>query len=382
MKITFITFHNWETKRLGGFHKFAEATAKAGHEVIFFSFERPYYIYLKKEERLNKDVLKKLSKGVRYVIDDKGNSILNTTWPTLRIPMPLYKHVPSQINEWFNSHSLSSFNSYANKYFKDTDVFVFESCSGVYLFDKIKDLFPNSKFIYRPSDPLMVKDIYVDVETNILTKSDKVLIVNESGLNLYRNKVYDFDNRVNYELLSNGVDVEKFALKYERPISLQKENIALYVGARVIEWDLILKCGFELPNINFIIVCPENAPEYFLKKKTKNIEYINGISPSEVPAWVTNCDVVIVPNPKGLFKIKPWGITAKYYQAMMAEKPIVAFDDTSDLLNYNVDVCYTYEDFIIKLDKAMKSKVKQSYNLKGKNWDNITKSFLKILETI
>ena len=44
-QIVFITTHNWQTKRLGGFHKFAEATAAKGMETIFFSFPRPYYGY-------------------------------------------------------------------------------------------------------------------------------------------------------------------------------------------------------------------------------------------------------------------------------------------------------------------------------------------------
>lgn len=47
-KITFITYHNWETKRHGGFHAFAEYTCRLGIETMFFSFSRPYYIRWKK----------------------------------------------------------------------------------------------------------------------------------------------------------------------------------------------------------------------------------------------------------------------------------------------------------------------------------------------
>lgn len=34
-KITFITYHNWKTKRHGGFHQFAEYTCKQGIETVF-----------------------------------------------------------------------------------------------------------------------------------------------------------------------------------------------------------------------------------------------------------------------------------------------------------------------------------------------------------
>ena len=62
-KITFITTHNWDTKRQGGFHKFAEATAQAGIDTVFFSFPRPYYGLLMKREQLNPKVIKLLKKG-------------------------------------------------------------------------------------------------------------------------------------------------------------------------------------------------------------------------------------------------------------------------------------------------------------------------------
>ena len=36
-KVVFLTFHNWTTLRQGGFHKFAEATADADIDTVFFS---------------------------------------------------------------------------------------------------------------------------------------------------------------------------------------------------------------------------------------------------------------------------------------------------------------------------------------------------------
>ena len=83
-KITFITYHNWETKRHGGFHAFAEYTCRLGIETMFFSFSRPYYIRWKKNERLNWKVLKFLKKGCCY--DIGGFQLWNFTWPTLALP--------------------------------------------------------------------------------------------------------------------------------------------------------------------------------------------------------------------------------------------------------------------------------------------------------
>lgn len=381
MKIVFVTFHNWKTKRIGGFHKFAEACADAGHEVVFFSAARPYFIRFKHEERLNKEVLNTLTKGVVYHTE-KGAAITNCTWPTLRIPMPIYKVIPTKINRWCNSHSLGRFDTFQHQYLDGTDVFVFESCDCLDLFDKIKAHNPNANFVYRPSDPLAVsKDKEtLEKEYHVLKECDLSFIVNNEGLDLYRNKYKDFDKNVKFQMLSNGVDVEKFGLSYLKPEVLQKKNTALYVGARDAQWDLLLYSAQNCPEINFVIVCPEKPSEEFANANLSNLTYVPGIEPSEVPAWITNCDVVIIPNPTGRWRIKPWGITAKYYQAMMAQKPIVAYEDTPRLKEeYNIDVAYSKEEFVSYIIKAFSNLENRIYALDGKDWGIITKQFISEL---
>lgn len=384
MKITFVTFHNWETKRHGGFHKFAEACSKAGHKTMFFSFARPYFIALKHDERLNGEVLRKLSKGITYQIDDNGTEIINFTWPTLRIPQPFYRFLPNRINKWFELHSFTPFSKIQKTYLQDTDVFVFESCEAIHLIDKIKKFNPDSKIVYRPSDPMMIdgcQQHIVEDEMYMLRNADKTFIVNKAGLNLYRKRIPDFDKTIKYEILPNGVTTFQYEKKYPTPEILQRANTFLYVGARVIEWNLIKTAAIARPDYIFVIVCPENAPEGFSDVPNNNIVYINGISPNDVPAWVTNADVVIVPNPKGWYKFKPWGITAKYYQAMAAHKPIVSFEDTDELSDYGVFVSHDYDSFIQSLDSALKTYT-IDYQFSGLDWETVTLHFLKSIKAL
>ena len=84
-KFTFVTGHNWKSNRLGGFHKFAEAACKAGYEVVFFSFPRPYYSYFMKQELYNYKSIKELSKGIEYEVG--GQKLLNVTFPTFKLPI-------------------------------------------------------------------------------------------------------------------------------------------------------------------------------------------------------------------------------------------------------------------------------------------------------
>ena len=85
MKIVYVTYHNWVTKRHGGFHQFADYSSRHGIETVFFSFSRPYYIYFKHDERENKEVLRKLTRGVEYNVDSE-HKLINITWPTFAIP--------------------------------------------------------------------------------------------------------------------------------------------------------------------------------------------------------------------------------------------------------------------------------------------------------
>lgn len=379
MKIVFISFHNWETKRIGGFHKLASACSHYGDEVVFFSFSRPYFIVFKNEERLNCKVFKKLTKGTEYIIDTEGHKVFNCTWPTLTVPSQLKPIVPQRICRFLSLHSLELFSHFVEKNLMGTDVFVIESCEGIFLFDKLKKYCPNSKIVYRPSDPLMTKEASQDVikaETFVLKNSDMVFLVNKEGLELYKSKLKDFEASVKWSLLPNGVDLEAFKKKYECPVVLNKPNTALYVGARDIEWDLILEAARKLSNINFVIVCPENPPKNFLNSSLQNLVFINGISPEAVPSYVTNCDVIIVPNPKDRYKIKPWGITAKYYQAMAAHKSIVCFDDTDALKDYGVYVAHSYGDFISDLCKVFSTDDRFiDYPLISRDWQTIAHEF-------
>lgn len=413
MKIVFITTHNWETKRLGGFHKFAEVSALAGSDVVFFSFPRPYYGYFLHREQINKDVINRLKKGVTYNIEKQTDDtstgsdeahfvgkILNVTFPTFRLPDFVGKILPDALMNFLLTHSFVSFEKFASLFLQNTDCFVFESCEGVALLPKIKKCFPQAKIVYRPSDPMVydsVPDRVKMLERQMLYAADINLIVNDEGVAAYKKAITDFDARVNYKVLSNGIDIESYKRKYDVPKLLQKPNTILYVGAWAVEWNLIFSAARELPYCNFIVVCP-NYPSDEIQTQVQaasNVEYVPGILPKDVPAWITNCSVVMVPYVTDFYKGRPLGITAKYYQAMAAGKPIVAYSDTPKLADVGVAVTYTYEDFICKVrdfitaaadaacdDGTDQKAYEYNFDLKGREWKTVTEKFFDEIKNI
>lgn len=385
MKIVFLTYHNYRTKRRGGFHAFAEAAVRRGYKTVFYSFPRPLYSMFKFDERLNLRVLLRLTMGETFELE--GGKLLNITNPNWALPNLLGKRVSQSFKIACQQSFLFNFKKYAKNHFDETDFFVFESNESVLLFNIIKEVFPKSKIIYRPSDPIVI-DSWCDVgdyEEMLIKASDWTFLVNEQGLKSYEEHTDCFTGNERYSILSNGVSLEEFKKEYQTPHLLCGNCSALYVGARPVDWELIINSAQKASDINFVIVCPEKpSKEYLLEtSKLKNIQYVPGIFPEEVPRWITNCNVFIIPNPRNLYKQKVWGVTAKFYQAMAARKPIVVYHDYEHLRDIGVKYSYDTDSFVKNIyESSAIQEIDYRFDFSSIEWKEITDRFYEKLEEL
>lgn len=385
-KITYITYHNWETKRHGGFHQLAEFTAISGIKTIFFSFSRPYYIAFKRDERLNASILWRLAKGAAFVVGD--NIIQNVTWPTFALPGFMRRYFTDKINKWLMTNSLTSFNKFAKKWLTGTDCFVFESCDAVLLLDLIKRSFPNALIVYRPSDPLadFSNDRMMELaEIEMLKKTDVILTVNKESIKLYEELFHNsFDVR-KLKLLNNGVHLKDYQKKYDCPDILKGSKSALYVGAFNIDWDLVCYAASKLPEIKFVIITPVTVNDNVLKSidTYKNIIFIPGIKPSDVPMWVTNASIIIQPYPEkhNFHNKRSMGITAQNYKAMAAQKRIITHMCPASLSSYGIITTYSYDQFCDKiLENIDMTNYVYDIDLNKLDWKYLCKIFINIIK--
>lgn len=381
-KITFISYHNWKTKRHGGFHQFAEYASRNGYDVIFFSFSRPYYTFFKKEERLNANVLKDLSRGVCY--SDGSRVLYNITWPTLALPGYLRKYLPGSVNKWLMTHSLIPFSSFQSKWLKGTDVFVFESCDAVYLLDLIKKYYNSSKIIYRPSDPIVdlpSERYLIDAERRLMISADKVFLVNEESRELYRTRYGQDYNDQKAIVIPNGVDVSAYLKNYDCPEVLDYPKTSLYVGVFAVDWKLIEYAARQLTDVRFVVVNP-NAPsedEGLIIHRNSNIIYVPGINPETVPQWVKSARVIMQPFPENNVFSRRIGLslTAMHYKAMAAKKPIIAHMVKKSMERYGLVVTETKEQFTSSIKDAMKLETMEyNYDIKDNDWSLLCEKFL------
>ena len=385
-KITFITYHNWETKRHGGFHQFAKYAAEKGNEVVFFSFSRPYYSVLKHEERLNATVLKKLNKGLEYRV---GKGVLfNVTWPTLALPGNIRNFFPDRVNVWLMTHSFKPFRCFQKQWLEGSDCFVFESCDAVYLLEDIKKYNPQAKIIYRPSDPIadLPSERYlIASEKKMLKCADKIILVNAESRDLYRikfNEDYDDNKAI---VIKNGVEVEAYYKKYPIPSILDYPKTAVYIGVFAVDWRLLQYAAKSLPDIRFVIVNPNllSSYEQAIIDNNENLFYIQGISPDEVPKWVTNASIIIQPYPEGNVFSKRIGLslTAMHYKAMAANKPIVSHMIKKSMEKYGLFVTETFSQFVDAVRHSIDIvEVKYSYDIKQNDWDILCAKFIEEID--
>lgn len=385
MKICFITYHNWDTKRHGGFHALAEYACKCGHEVVFFSFSRPYYSFFLKDERINKKSLLTLSKGKYYKVGE--NSIYNVTWPTLSLYGRLRRLVPKAVNMWLDTHSLYRFGKFADKHLGSVDVFVIESNESVLLFDKIRRKYPKAKITYRPSDPIVdYNSALADNEIYLVRNADMNFIVTQEGVELYRKYIPNFDQSCKYQILHNGISLDEYQKHYNKPKLMFGNKVVLYLGVEPIEWKLVIDAAKQIQNAEFFIVTPNPVPNDFIHavKKQSNLHYISGVYPREVPAWITNCDVVITPLITNFHKKrKSIHISAKNLKPIAAGKPIVTYCNNPCLSQYGIINTYTFSDFINALAESIDNpKVHYCIDIDNYDWSKIGEQFIRTLEKL
>lgn len=387
MKIVFITYHNWRTKRHGGFHALAEHACRAGHEVLFFSFSRPYYSYFMKDERLNASLMRSLTEGEKTKVGT--NYVTNITWPTFSLKGRLRRFTPNWLNTWLDTHSIHSFKTFSEKWLNNTDCFVLESNESILLYDYIKKYYPTAKITYRPSDPIVdyrpsAFPRLVSKEIELMPKFDMSFIVNEEGVQLYRNNVKDFDKRCKWNILVNGIYIDDYKKVYPRPLNMKEGKSVLYLGVEPIEWELVIKAATQLKEATFYIIIPMEIDSELRNRISQipNLIFIPGVYHEEVPAWITNADVIITPLLTGFQnRRKSFHISAKNLKPIAANKPIVTYCNNPILSEYGITTTYTYDDFINEVEKSLNEERREyKIDLDYYNWNTIGNKFLKILE--
>lgn len=379
------SFHNWSTRREGGFHRFAASLCGAGFEVTFVSFPRPWYGFLKRSERLGARALLSLLRGCEYEV--RGGRLLNVASLSLSIPGPLRACVPEPWRARLEKVTVPNVLTRCFRLLGGVDVVMFESTECVLLYPEVRRRFPEAVTIYRPSDPLAADKRHgrtiLEAEGRILKEADLVALVNEEGRSLYAGTFPGVNlDPPRVVVLPNGIDLAAYQRDYPRPSQYGSRPVVLYIGAHIPAWEIIVAAAQKLPGFDFHVVCPEHPSKKAWRRLSAlpNLKYTPGVEPAAVPPLIQHCNVIIVPYPPGEWRIKGFGLTAKLMQAMAAGKPIVAMNVSPELSRFGISIANNVTEFCELIRKAAEGPPPEwGINLREYDWTALEQRFLELV---
>ncbi|PQJ28059.1 glycosyltransferase [Rubritalea profundi] len=380
--VLIVSFHDWKSKRLAGFHKIGESLLEAGYDVGFAAHSRPLYAaFLNKDEINCFKNWKALMGGKHFKWME--NELVNFTALNIEIPGFLRKGLMAKFNMKMKLLSNVLLAKKCKRMFPAPKCVIIESGTSVCAFSALKKRYPNTPFIYRPSDPCigaLRKDPFlIAAERKIVQLADKVLLVNELGRELYMKNGYDLDTSRTF-ILPNGIDIESFREKCQCPKELLSKPSACYLGGHVPNWRAIFALA-ELDNdLNVVVICPEKltAELTVTVNNYSNITYIEGVDPERVPEYITNTEVVMIPYPDG-WSERPLGMHGKVMQAMCANKPIVGLNLDVSLREEGVYVTDSVERFAQAVCELKDSEpVQYAYDFSERDWAHFKKTFIQL----
>ncbi|MBW6518669.1 MAG: glycosyltransferase [ANME-2 cluster archaeon] len=217
----------------------------------------------------------------------------------------------------------------------------------------------------------------------LMKKSD---VVTTSSKNLYENALSNGAKKV--FLVRNAVDIDHFQnQKHNIPfdIKLLQKPIIGYVGA-LYEWfdfELIEKIALKFVASSILLigpVHPEQLSNISALKKYENIHVIGARSYNDLPNYISQFDVAIIP-----FKVNDltnYVNPVKLYEYLASDKTVVS-TSLPDIFEYE-DIVYIAQDhdtFIRAIEKALNNNKKRNYVdfLINNTWDKRAETMIDII---
>ncbi|RKX92221.1 MAG: hypothetical protein DRP84_10350 [Spirochaetes bacterium] len=189
--------------------------------------------------------------------------------------------------------------------------------------------------------------------------------------------------------VGNGVDFEHFNKRKESPEVIQKikRPIIGYAGTiDYIDTSLLSLIAEKYKDFSIVLIGPEIRGTFIInfikKEKYPNIYYLGKIDYEDLPGFVQNFDVAIIPFRKD--EISKSLNPNKLYEYLAAGLPVVTMDYSAKFreLNNVIYVARDREEFVEMIRKALRDKKveERSETAKGYDWNMKTKQLIEIIQ--
>jgi len=242
-RVLLITGHVYASRRRAGFHFLAEAFHRAGWDVTFLT------VAISRLSRLRGDY------RMAYLAADPPNRprrvedrLTSFIWYTPWHPAHLRSDALNRLSRsWFSRYGDLPLGE-AEAIAAGADLMVFESTPGIMLFDRLKQLSPRARFVYRVSDDLRYlrnHPIVIETEDRVAPLFDLVSVPCEY---IHRR----FANLPTARLHPHAIRKELFDRRQPRPFHEDGAHV-IFTGNAYFDSDFLSRAARVAPECRFHI---------------------------------------------------------------------------------------------------------------------------------
>lgn len=247
-KVTLVTGHYLASKRKAGFHNLADAYKNLGYEVLFFTAPISYMLQLKGDYKFQFPV--KQEKGKLIKKQDHLYSYVHfTPWHVANLR---YKFLNAFFTPLFKQYKRFRFKE-AEAFVAESDLIIFESTPGLFLFERFKELNNKAHYVYRVSDDLRllkVSPLLIKKEKEIFDSFDLVSVPS-----VYIYEVLKHYGHKNLKLNFHGVNKDLYDQKLVSPYNEAEKNL-IFVGNSHFDHNFVEVASKLKPTWKFHIIGP------------------------------------------------------------------------------------------------------------------------------
>ena len=245
--VTFITGHYYPSKRRAGFHNFADAAHALGYKVNFVTVGYSLLSFLRNDYRTKiPDISKNYNTAVK-IRDNFFSYVHFTAWHPMTLLLPFLNRLSMK---WMDAYGQGNLKNLL-PIIRQTDIFVFESCPGLFLFNRIKHENPNAKMVYRVSDDIRILGSthprMVKLEKEIVGKFDCVSVPSSVMQSMFPG--------VSVRLDRHGLDKSSYDSCLESPYEADSIN-AIFVGTGYMDYDFLQAAASQHEDVKFHVIGP------------------------------------------------------------------------------------------------------------------------------
>jgi glycosyltransferase involved in cell wall biosynthesis len=364
-----------------GSHHLAKELAKQGHKVLHISTPLTLMHLLKKDEITS--IKKNRYNKLVYYNENLGDYLPGS----LGLPWALSKY----FYKFFRINLLTigaknRINKIIAKFFlgEEVDYLIIDQPT----MQGLEAIIPTKKIVYRATD--IYKDMFGD---NIVNLLERKIVEQAVALVGTSKPVCDYlkgyTDKKPMLLLENGVDIDHFAVKYDKPVEFNelKQPVAIYVGALDKRFDCkaINILAEEFQFVTFVLIGPANEEVIKGISKRKNVVLLGSRKYEDIPKYLQNSQLALLPmsNHKsnvGRSPMKLYEYLASGIPVLCTYSPEIKRRNLKHVLLYKeYDSMKEQFDLLLKTNYCKKEIYKESQDL---SWEGRAKKLVTFLEEI